>query len=61
MPDLERLTRQCHIALVDLLEGEQEKRCVEAYYRGVDSARKEIAWIFLGIAVLAVIIAWLVG
>ena len=49
MPDLEPLTRRLHIDLADLLGGEQEKKEVEAYYRGVDSARKEIAWVVFGV------------
>jgi hypothetical protein len=61
MPDLERLTRQCHIDLADLLGGGHEKREVEAFYRGVDAARKEVAWVALIVAGVTVFIKWFVG
>lgn len=61
MPDMERLTRKFHIAHADKIGGENERRVVEAYYHGVDRARKEIAWIVLGAAALAVISAWIFG
>ena len=61
MPDLEPLTRQLHIDMADMYGGENEKREVEAYYRGVDAARKEVAWVAFGIALLVVFIAWLAG
>ena len=57
MPDFERLTRSLHIHLAGL-RGESDKREVEAYYRGQDAARKEIAWVVLAVALLGVIIAW---
>jgi hypothetical protein len=61
MPDIERLTRQCHIDLADLLGGEHEKREVEAFYRGVDAARKEVVWIVLIVAGVTVFIQWFAG
>jgi hypothetical protein len=61
MPDIERLVRQCHIDLADMLGGEHEKREVESYYRGVDAARKEVACIVLIVAGVTVFIKWFVG
>lgn len=52
MPDMERINRQFHI---DNAKTETERLIAGAYYMGMDRARKEVAWIAAGVAVIVVL------
>ena len=53
MPDMEREMREFEIHLA---KSDDARALVRARHQGEDAARRQVAWVFLGLALFAVIV-----